>query len=73
MSDYRPITDVMILARAKLRGGVKYYGSFPAGFLHRARTLMRCRLSDPVLFVCGGRVRSRASYLVAQHHDTGSL
>jgi hypothetical protein len=50
---YRPITDTWILARPK----VKYYGAFPAGFLGRARDLLGVSLMDPVLHVCGGRVR----------------
>ena len=50
---YRPITDVWILARSK----VKYYGSFPAGFLGRARALLGVSSSEPVLHVCSGRVR----------------
>lgn len=50
---YRPITDVWILARPK----VKYYGAYPAGFLHRARALMGVGLDDAVLHVCGGKVR----------------
>lgn len=50
---YRPITDVWILARSK----VKYYGAYPAGFLHRARALLGVRIDDPVLHVCAGRVR----------------
>jgi hypothetical protein len=50
---YRPICDTWILARSK----VKYYGAFPAGFLHRARHLLGCHISEPVLFVCAGHVR----------------
>lgn len=50
---YRPITDVWILARSK----VKFYGAFPAGFLHRARALLGVTPRDRVLHVCGGRVR----------------
>jgi hypothetical protein len=50
---YRPITDVWILGRSK----VKYYGAYPAGFLHRARHLLGARLTDPVLHVCAGRIR----------------
>lgn len=53
MSGYRPITDVWILARSK----TKYYGAFPAGFLHRARALMGIGPGASVLFVCGGKVR----------------
>lgn len=49
---YRPICDTWILARSK----VKYYGAYPAGFLHRARVLLGCG-DAPVLHVCGGMVR----------------
>lgn len=50
---YRPITDVWILARPK----VKYYGAYPNGFLERARALLGVTPFDPVLHVCGGRAR----------------
>jgi hypothetical protein len=50
---YRPICDTWILARSK----VKYYGAYPAGFLGRARALLGVQLSDPILHICGGRVR----------------
>lgn len=50
---YRPITDVWILARPK----VKYYGAYPSGFLERARNLLGVSLDDVVLHVCSGRVR----------------
>lgn len=50
---YRPITDTWILCRSK----VKYYGAYPAGFLHRARQLLGVGLNDPVLHVCGGKIR----------------
>lgn len=50
---YRPITDIWILARPK----VKYYGAYPNGFLERARALLGVSPSDPVLHVCGGRAR----------------
>lgn len=50
---YRPICDTWILARSK----VKYYGAFPAGFLHRARHVLGVHYNHPVLFVCGGKVR----------------
>lgn len=49
---YRPITDVMILARRK----GKYYAGFPAGFLPRARHEIECNASDRVLFICAGKV-----------------
>jgi hypothetical protein len=50
---YRPITDVWILARPK----VKYYGAYPNGFLERARALLGVSPLDAVLHVCGGRAR----------------
>lgn len=50
---YRPITDVWILARPK----VKYYGAYPNGFLERARALLGVTPFDPVLHVCGGMAR----------------
>jgi hypothetical protein len=50
---YRPITDVWILARSK----TKYYGAYPAGFLHRARALLGVGPHEPVLHVCAGKVR----------------
>ncbi len=54
---YRPITDMWFLARAKLKGGKKYYGAYLGGFPERARALLGCKLSDPVLHVCGGCAR----------------
>lgn len=51
--NYRPLTDVWILARPK----VAYYGAYPAGFLHRARALLGVSYDDPVLHVCSGCVR----------------
>src|SRR5881394_3934003 len=45
------------LARAKLKGGEKYYGAYLGGFPERARALLGCRISDPVLHVCGGKAR----------------
>lgn len=50
---YRPITDVWILARPK----VKYYGAYPNGFLERARALLGVTPEDRVLHVCGGAAR----------------
>jgi hypothetical protein len=50
---YRPITDVWILARSK----TKYYGAYPAGFLHRARALLGVSPNEPILHVCSGKVR----------------
>jgi len=54
---YRPITDMWFLARAKLRGGVKYYGAYLGGFPERARALLGVPLDDPVLHVCGGMAK----------------
>jgi hypothetical protein len=53
VGNYRPITDVWILGRPK----VKYHGSFPGGFLHRARALLGVGPRDAVLHVCAGKVR----------------
>lgn len=50
---YRPICDVWILARPK----VKYYGAYPAGFLGRARDLLGASSQCSVLHVCSGRVK----------------
>lgn len=50
---FRPITDVWILARSK----VKYFGAYPAGFLSRARDLLGVGIDDQVLHVCAGKVR----------------
>jgi hypothetical protein len=50
---YRPICDIWILGRPK----VKRYGSYPGGFPERARRLLGVSLSDPLLHVCGGKVR----------------
>jgi len=54
---YRPITDMWFLARAKLKGGVKYYGAYLGGFPERARALLGCSINDPVLHVCGGMAK----------------
>jgi hypothetical protein len=59
---YRPVCDVWILARTKLKPDEEgnkqsYYGAYPAGFLHRARQLLGVRRTDPVLHVCGGMVK----------------
>jgi hypothetical protein len=50
---YRPITDLWIMARPKVR----YYGAYPNGFLERARALLGVTPTDPVLHVCGGMAR----------------
>ena len=51
--NYRPITDMWILARPR----VKYYGAYPNGFLERARALLGVTPFDAVLHVCGGKAR----------------
>lgn len=58
MSNYRPICDRWLLVRTKLKGGIKFYGSYPGGFLERARALLGVHITDPVLHVCAGRVRN---------------
>lgn len=59
--NYRPICDVWILARPKkLKDGTTYHGSYPSGFLHRARALLGVGPDDAVLHVCGGKVREYA-------------
>lgn len=45
------------MARAKLKGGKKYYGAYLGGFPERARALLGCKITDPVLHVCGGCAR----------------
>lgn len=57
MSNYRPITDIWFLARAKLKGGRKYYGAYLGGFPERARILLGASIHDPILHVCGGMAR----------------
>lgn len=54
---YRPVTDVWLLARAKLLHGHKLYGAFLGGFGERARSLLGVHIDEPVLHICGGRVR----------------
>ena len=55
---YRPITDIWMLARAKLTEGQKYYGAYPGGFLERARALLGVTRDSYVLHVCGGRLKN---------------
>lgn len=59
---YHPITDLWILARAKLKPNAdgsenKYYGAYPGGFPERARVLLGVTITDPVLHVCGGKAK----------------
>jgi hypothetical protein len=62
----RPITDVWLLARPK----VKYYGAYPSGFLHRARTLLGVGPADAVLHVFSGRVRDYPFKGLGQYDKT---
>jgi hypothetical protein len=54
---YRPITDMWILARARLKDGQTFYGSYPGGFPERARALLGVSIYDSVLHVCGGKIK----------------
>lgn len=54
---YRPITDMWFLARAKLKGGRKYYGAYLGGFPERARALLGVTIEQPVVHICGGMAR----------------
>lgn len=62
---YRPITDVWILARPK----VKYYGAYPNGFLERAKALLGITNRDAVLHVCGGRAKAYPNKRVVGPQD----
>lgn len=55
--NYRPITDIWFLARAKLKDNKKYYGAYLGGFPERARALLGVSINDPVLHVCGGMAK----------------
>ena len=50
---YTPFTDTWWAVRSWL----KFYGAYPRGFLARARELVGAGIDEPVLHVCGGRVR----------------
>jgi hypothetical protein len=52
--NYRPMCDVWLCARPKVKG---FYGCFPSGFLSRARVLLGVGHEDAVLHVCAGKVR----------------
>lgn len=62
---YRPITDVWILARPK----VKYYGAYPNGFLERAKVLLGATPCQMVLHVCGGHAKAYPNTRVMGHGD----
>ena len=51
---YRPICDLWLLARPK----VKFYGAYPSGFLERARTIIGCDYNDVMLHVCSGKAKN---------------
>lgn len=53
MGNFRPICDVWILARPK----VKFYGAYPNGFLERALPMVGASEHDRVLHLCGGRAK----------------
>jgi len=62
MGNYRPITDMWMLARPGLLphdDGTKrkYYGAYLGGFPERARALLAARYDEPVLHVCGGAAK----------------
>jgi hypothetical protein len=48
---------VWLLARAKLKGGRKFYGAYPGGYPERARMALGVHIDDPVLHVCSGCIR----------------
>lgn len=52
-----PLVTHIWCVRAKLKGGRKRYGSYPAGTLEKFRLLMGVHITDPVLHVCGGLSR----------------
>jgi hypothetical protein len=62
---YRPICDLWILARPK----VKYYGAYPNGFLERGRALLSARRHEPVLHVCGGHAKAYPTWATLCPHD----
>jgi len=66
MSKFRPICDVWIMARPK----IKFYGAFPSGFLERARALLGVTIDDAVLHVCSGRVRDYPFWGVGPNDKT---
>lgn len=63
---YRPITDVWILARPK----VKYYGAYPNGFLERALPMIGATENDRVLHLCGGRAKLYPNRRLVAHAAT---
>lgn len=65
MSNYRPITDIWILARPR----VKYYGAYPNGFLERAKVLLGVTMREAVLHVCGGHAKSYPNKAVIGRQD----
>lgn len=66
---YRPITDIWILGRSKVR----YYGAYPGGFLERARALLGVSIDDAVLHVCSGQVQHYPYRGLGRHDRTIDL
>jgi len=66
MMTYRPICDMWLLGRPK----VKYYGAYPNGFLQRARVLIGCSNNDSVLHVCSGKVYEYPNTGFGKHDKT---
>ena len=73
MTGYRPICDLWILARSKLKDGKKYYGSYPSGYLSRAMETLGVQADDPVLHVCSGMVRDYPFRGLGPRHMTVDL
>lgn len=66
--EFRPICDTWLLAPSK----IGYYGAYPNGFMQRARCLL-CRMDEPLLHVCSGRVRDYPGYGVGSSDRTLDL
>lgn len=65
----RPVTDLWICARPK----VKRYGSYPSGFLSRARALLGVQITHPVLHLPGGAIRDYPFYGLGPNDKTVDL
>lgn len=61
--NYRPITDLWILGRPK----VKYYGAYPAGFLERARPIMGVGIDETLWHLPGGMARKYNESRIGPH------
>jgi len=58
VSKSSPIYGFWPLSTPKLKGGLNYYGAYPAGFLQPAKDMLGCSDEDSVLHVCGGMARA---------------